>query len=657
MTSEEPGDQAPRSPAAGGDVAGPAAGTEPPDSVPGASRSGAAPAATGTQGAAETVRRVRIYRAHGLDLELPVMRMRGPLVPGSPPARGISRLACTPAVLLLTMLLIPVVATVVLAVRTRVWPVAASAGLAAVFVAAVVWADRDRPGGRRWAFPVAIAVVAVLGLYRMGPPYARSLYWMGFAAILLVAAMVLAWWSRNTRGLWLLPLIVPFGISAFVAGVSFRLIFQYSGAQVGFDGFPGYRTWFAVMLGSAFLWTWLGFLIALFRASIRELEADPVRRSRLDGRSGPGLYLRLFDLQRPVVLVAGLVVGVAAARVFDVVLIGVPGSVQYRLDSATVYWWRLSADPATAGEAAAYAVPLTVLVAMVAWALQSDLRARRARLSPVPALPYPVPVGAGTGGGFAGSLRLLGFGLVAVAAVLPLVALVVVALQGPDGWSLHAFTDMWADPALRKSIQATLWVAFLATVVVVAAAAPLAYRLAVAPEGWLSRGMVTALVVLAVLPVQAYLGPLDTFIDEHGLSGTRIPLVLVHVAAGLPIAVLILRGAVAAPPGSPAADALRGMAAPGTIGRRLLTAAGPALVAVAVLEFVQVWNDFVVGLLISGAGASPWSLLLWGEARQFGENAAQLAAGALISAVLPVALVLATWRRWIIPGLTGGVLR
>lgn len=610
----------------------------------------------------------RIHRAHGVDLELPLVRLRGPLVPGSPPPRGITRIACTPAVLLLVMLLIPTAVTVVLAVRTRLWPVAGCAILAAAFVAVVMRARSGHAGGRdgyatpagadrrlfRW-FAVSILVVSAIALYLIGQPYARSLYWMGFAAVLLVTAMLLAWWSRDTRGLWLLPLIVPFGISAFVAGVAFRLLFQYSGAYVGFDGFPGYRAWFVVMLGSAFLWTWLGFLTALFRASIRALTADPVQWTRISNLSGLALYRRLFALQRPVVLVAGLVVGVAAARVFDVVLIGVPGSVQYRLDSATVHWWRLAADPATAGEAAAYALPLTVLVAVAAWTLQSDLRDRPAGLSPVPAVAYTGP--AVSGGGLAGYARTAGFGLVAAVALLPLIALLVVALQGPGGWSLRAFTDMWTDPALRKSIQATLWVAFLATVVVVAAAAPLAYRLAIAPDGRLARGTVTALAVLAVLPVQAYLGPLDTFIDEHGLSGTRIPLVLVHVAAGLPIAVLILRGAIAAPRGSPAADALRGMAAPGTVARRLVTAAGPALVAVAVLEFVQVWNDFVVGLLISGAGASPWSLLLWGEARQFGENAAQLAAGSLISAVLPVALVLATWRRWIVPGLTGGVLR
>jgi alpha-glucoside transport system permease protein len=34
-----------------------------------------------------------------------------------------------------------------------------------------------------------------------------------------------------------------------------------------------------------------------------------------------------------------------------------------------------------------------------------------------------------------------------------------------------------------------------------------------------------------------------------------------------------------------------------------------------------------------------------------------VAASAVVSAALPVAMLLATWRRFIVPGLTGGVLR
>ncbi|MFE9576650.1 hypothetical protein ACFYO1_09735 [Nocardia sp. NPDC006044] len=609
------------------------------------------------------------YRPHGLALELATRRMRGPLVAGTHPRRWVGWAAGLPAIVLtVSLIAVPVVWTVVLAVRARPLLVG-SCVLAAAGAVGLTLLVRHRshlefrvgpvpiPGGLvvagLWPIPSAPLVA---GLWLLGAAlgrdggwaYLRTLVWVLFGVVLLAVAMGIAWWGRDSRWLWR-PLIVPFGISAVVSGVAFRLIFQYLGDRLGIESVGLYRFWFAAMLGSAFLWTWLGFVTGLFRAGIHAIETDPARVGDLP-HGGKLLPLRLYVLLRPVVLIAGLAVGVAAARVFDVVLIGVPGSMQYQIDSATVHWWRLAVDSdVDAGVAAAYGFPLAVLVGFLGWLLQHDVGKHRTapaeRTAPAAWQP-PRP------------LRILGMLAVSGVALFPIVALVLTMLQDGNGWGFGAFTRMWRDPALLRSLETTAWVAALTTLVVVAAAVPVAYRLAaLRPNRPAASTAVVFLVVLAVLPVQSYLGPVNAFIDGYGLSGTRIPLILLHAAAGLPVAILVLRGALLAPPGSPAADALHGLAGPGTIARRVLTSAGPALVAVAVLEFVQVWNDFVIGLLISGAGATPWSLLLWGEARQFGENSAQLAAGALMSAILPVALVLATWRRWLVPGLTGGALR
>lgn len=599
--------------------------------------------------------------------------MRGPLVAGSHPRRWVGWAAGLPAtVLTVSLIAVPVVWTVVLAVRARPL-VVGSCLLVAVGAVGLTQLVRHRshpairlglwpiPGwlvvAGLWPLPGALVVAGLwllgAGLGRDGSwAYARTLMWVLFGVLLLAVAMGIAWWGKDSRWLWR-SLIVPFGISAVVSGVAFRLIFQYLGDRFGIESVVVYRIWFVAMLASAFLWTWLGFVTGLFHAGIRAAESDPVRANYLYSGTDKRLPLRLYTLLRPVVLIVGLAVGVAAARVFDVVLIGVPGSIQYQVDSATVHWWRLAVDAdVEPGVAAAYGLPLAVLVGFIAWLLQTDVRRHRTSWSAPQEQTGPVARPP------ASPLRVLGMLTVSGVALIPIVALVLAMLRDRDGWGVGAIARMWRDPALLRSLETTVWVAALATVVVVAAAVPVAYRLAALRPNRSAAGIaVVSLVVLSVLPVQSYLGPVNAFIDSYGLSGTRIPLILLHAAAGLPIAILVLRGALLAAPGSPAADALHGLAGPGTIARRVLTYAGPALGAVAVLEFVQVWNDFVIGLLISGAGATPWSLLLWGEARQFTENSAQLAAGALMSAILPVALLLATWRRWLVPGLTGGVLR
>ncbi|KAA8885864.1 hypothetical protein F3087_24835 [Nocardia colli] len=612
------------------------------------------------------------YQSHGLALELVTRRMRGPLVAGSHPRRWVGWAAGLPAtVLTVSLIAVPVVWTVVLAVRAR--PLVVGSCLLVAFGAVgltLLVRHRSHPAIRLgpWqlpGWPVVAGVwpipcvPVVAGLWLLGPAlgrdgswaYLRTLVWVLFGVVLLVVAMGIAWWGRDSRWLWL-PLIVPFGISAVVSGVAFRLIFQYLGARLGIESVGAYRFWFAMMLGCAFLWTWLGFVTGLFRAGIRAIENDPARVDVLH-REGKSLPVRLYVLLRPVVLIVGLAVGVAAARVFDVVLIGVPGSMQYQVDSATVHWWRLAVDSdVDPGVAAAYGFPLAVLVGFLGWLLQHDVGKQQTSWS------APTDKPGSTAWQRPKPLRVLGMLAVSGVALFPIVALILTMLQDRNGWGSGALTRMWRDPALLRSLETTAWVAALATLVVVAAAVPVAYRLAALRPNRPAAGLaVVFLVVLSVLPVQSYLGPVNAFIDSYGLSGTRIPLIVLHAAAGLPVAILVLRGALLAPPDSPAADALHGLAGPGTIARRVLTSAGPALGAVAVLEFVQVWNDFVIGLLISGAGATPWSLLLWGEARQFGENSAQLAAGALMSAILPVALLLATWRRWLVPGLTGGALR
>jgi alpha-glucoside transport system permease protein len=79
----------------------------------------------------------------------------------------------------------------------------------------------------------------------------------------------------------------------------------------------------------------------------------------------------------------------------------------------------------------------------------------------------------------------------------------------------------------------------------------------------------------------------------------------------------------------------------------------PAVIAVVVLEFVLVWNDFIMGFLISGPGSTPLTLLLWGQARQFGVSAGSLSAAVVVASVVPVLVLLVNWRK-VVAGLTGG---
>ncbi|MCU1647272.1 MAG: hypothetical protein JWN03_7547 [Nocardia sp.] len=599
--------------------------------------------------------------SNGLELELSTRRLSGPLIPGRHPRLWIAIATEAPAVALVVGLVVaPALYTVWLAAWTSPRSAVGCGLLVCAALVPPVLARYRGPHGFHWP-PTRIAVetgigvvlIAAAGLWLIGVElpsdgvwaYLRTGGWVAFAVLLAMVALGIAWYTRKLRWWWQ-PVIVPFGISAFTAGLAFRLLFEWLTKNRDLGGVATYRLAFEIMLGTAFLWTWLGLLTGLFRAAIHAVEADPVRAANLYGDTGLDRWKRLWQLVKPVWLIAFLVVGVAAARVFDAILVAVPRSMQYHIDSATVYWWRTSTTcTAPCGAAASYALPLAVIIGLAAVSAQSGIRAHRTSWS------SPVFPERETGRRRIGFLPGMLAALLALASSVPILGLIVVALRG------SALTRITHDAALWRALATTAWVATLATVIVLLVAVPVARRLAVVHSARAALIVVPALVILTVMPAQMYLGPLHEWISSLGLSGTRVPLILTHAAAGLPISLLILRGALLAPAYTPAADALYGLAPPGVILTRVLRVAGPALGAVAVLEFIQVWNDFFIGLSISGAGASPWSLLLWDDARQFDENSAQLAARALVSAVVPVILLLGFWRRWLVPGLTGGALR
>ncbi|RDI55631.1 hypothetical protein [Nocardia mexicana] len=723
---------------------------------------------------------VHTIRAHGLELELATRRMAGPVIGG----RNLSGLTVAAAqlpalALLVTMLVVPAVATVVMAcgsdsgrvitawcaeflvaglLLTRIWrtrprpvegvlrgpretvgPKASddeagaprssrgrrgelsawivamaapgatigvldprhhgfvlySALFAAAALAFVWFPGRDRR--MRWPVPVAIPVVGIVAAVAVtaralgadgARAYAWTLAWVVVAAGVLIFALGFAWTWRRTWWPWW-PLIVPFAVSAFVAGLAFRLVSEPLVNST--ESVLLQLVLYFLMLVVTFVWSWFGAVFVLLRTASDAVETDPVRRGflgdppkrrlpRMDWRGRWQWVKRLIHLVNPVLLILGLVLAVAAARVFDVVLVAVPASQQYVLETSTVYWWRLTVDdPSNRAAAAAYSLPLAVVVGLGAWVLQAGVRRHRARWTipsaravPVhlPLVPVPraeqrprrnvVRRRTWTPGRLGPRVAWLftRVGLMSLLMLSPVIVLIVAGWAGLDGPAFTGPRAVWHDSELWRALWTTATVTVVATLLTVTAALPPAfYAASLPPKEPKSRVVVAILVVLAALPAQVYAGPIRAFIEDNSLAGTSMPLILAHASIGLPIAILILRGALLAPEDSPIADARRGLVPIPLAARRALITAGPAVGAVGVLEMVQIWNDFFIGQLVGGADASPWSLLLWSEARQFHESVAHLAAGALLAALPPVVLVLLTWRRFLVPGLTGGVLR
>lgn len=581
----------------------------------------------------------------GLRLEVTSRPMSGQLVPGRPPRKVLRYLLSLPAATLVLLLVAPMLRT-------------------------LSWAFHEDGS---WTLRHLLGVLSDTSTQRA---LLHTLAWVGVAAGLVVVAFGLALASLRFERWWpafMGALVLPFGVSALASGAAFRLLFDPTpergtvsalvatvfGASPVWLG-PG-LIWLVLM--SAFAWTWLGFAVSLFRAALRAIPEDVERVGQVHG-AGRLLLLRTrVRLVLPVGALILLTLVVAAARLFDLALIATPGPMRQEVDTAAVHWWRLTAQSPDPGRPAALAVVLFCLLGACALFFSHAMGMRRR----MPRTPRPW---------WRERRRdrvrwwnvALGVGL-AVLWVFPVLVLVTTALRTPEdagasGWwnvgqsglSLASLRQI-ADAGFLGSLWSTLVVAVGATgllmVVALLATPALSLRL---PE-WVSRLLVALLTVLAVAPVQMYAVPLRDAFTSLGVVGSRLPLIVVHVAAGLPLAVLVLRAALVSSHHPALDDALLGQTSPLTALRRLWDRAGAALVAVAVLEFVQVWNDFIISLFVSGPGASPLTIVLWGEARQFATSAGTIAASAALSALVPVVVLLLVWRRWMVPGLTGGLLR
>lgn len=496
----------------------------------------------------------------------------------------------------------------------------------------------------------------------VGHAMVNSVRWVVAAALICLAGLLAAWpgsRARRPRRTVIAALAAPVAVSALVVGVAFRLLFAQQPTFLE----PG---WIWVVLVLAFAWQWLGLAAVVFRLGLAGLPWDLLRVARA---FGAGRARRAWAVTLPALFPVGalvlIIVLVAAARVFELVLAAAPGAVQDQVDVAGVHLWRFGSVLGT-GESAALAVLLSAFVALVAlaglWGLSREWPAGQARASVRPA-PVPlVPRGAATR---RWSDRVAGVAAVAVW-MLPLVTLLLASVHNPapaatggwwsGGWGFGSYSAAFADGQLLPALGSTAARSVSATALLVVLAVPAAYALA---WGGLPRAAVRAVVavtvVLAVLPPQAVAYPLGYGLDHLQLLGAAAPLIGIHVAFGLPLAILLLRGAFTSVPGvvvrARQLDPVRGSGLIAVMAR-----CWPALLAVAVLEFVLVWNDLVIGLLLGGTEAGQATLVLFEQTREFATSAGPLAAGAVLITVVPLALVLATGR-WLVRGLAEGVRR
>ncbi|OZV80587.1 sugar ABC transporter permease [Micromonospora echinospora] len=225
----------------------------------------------------------------------------------------------------------------------------------------------------------------------------------------------------------------------------------------------------------------------------------------------------------------------------------------------------------------------------------------------------------------------------------------------PSSFDVSNYTRAWETASISTYFLNSLAVTAASVVLCVSVSALAAYAL----SRWRFRGRaLLAAFFLSGLMIPAKLGLLPVFymFQSMNLIDSRIGLVLLYAASGVPFSVFVIMGFMRGLPGELEEAARIDGAHEGRLFVSIvLPLMRPALAVVTVFQFAPTWNDFFYPLVL--LRSSEKYTIPVGLTRFFGEFAADrgtLFAG-LVIALVPLAVVFALATRQIVAGLTAGM--
>jgi len=257
--------------------------------------------------------------------------------------------------------------------------------------------------------------------------------------------------------------------------------------------------------------------------------------------------------------------------------------------------------------------------------------------------------------------------LYAVAALAPLVLMAVGSLRTeqqladqPIGIPLHPvfenYAKAWSDGGFSSyfvnSIVVTVSSVVLGTGVAVLAAYPLARY------GFRLRGMLTAYFLAGLmLPIRLGIKPVFFLLNSIGLIDTKLGLICVYAASGVPFGVFVLAAFFRALPMElEEAARIDGAGELRIFAQIMVPLVRPALTTVALFQFIPLWNDFFFPLILVEEDKYTLPVGLTRFVTEFEAAHAELYAGLVITTI-PLVLLFLLATKQIIAGLTAGITK
>jgi alpha-glucoside transport system permease protein len=229
----------------------------------------------------------------------------------------------------------------------------------------------------------------------------------------------------------------------------------------------------------------------------------------------------------------------------------------------------------------------------------------------------------------------------------------------PFHFTFENYAHVLSQSNIGTNFLNSLFISIPATVIPVFVAAFAAYAFS-----WMEfpgRNILFVVVVgLLVVPLQATLIPILGLFASWGIAGTFLAVWLAHTGYGLPFAIYLLRNFMGSLPREVFESAAIDGASPVTSFFRLaLPMSVPALAALAIFQFLFVWNDLLVALIyisVVNPDNLPLPVAIAGLITSTGGGREFIPAAAFISMIVPL-IVFFSLQRYFVRGIVGGSVK
>jgi multiple sugar transport system permease protein len=221
------------------------------------------------------------------------------------------------------------------------------------------------------------------------------------------------------------------------------------------------------------------------------------------------------------------------------------------------------------------------------------------------------------------------------------------------------YVDVLNDEQFRRAIFNSIGICLIATALSVILATLAAYAIA-RLEFKGKRFVLTTALAIAMFPVVSLVSPLFDMWRTLGIYDTWIGLIIPYMSFTLPLAIWTLSAFFREIPWEmEQAAQVDGATSWQAFRKVIVPLAAPGVFTAAILTFFFAWNDFVFGISLTSTESArpiPAALSFFVGADPFNRPASLLAAGAVVSTI-PIILIVLVFQRKIVAGLTSGAVK